>query len=47
MSAAISGKERVSMIGHLIGSALRGFFRIALVTLFFIALGVGVSLLMA
>jgi hypothetical protein len=35
------------MIGHLIGSALRGFFRIALVTLFFIALGVGVSLLMA
>ena len=35
------------MIGHLIGSALRGFFRIALVTLFFIALGVGVSLLVA
>jgi hypothetical protein len=35
------------MIGHLIGSALRGFFRIALVTLFFIALGVGASLLMA
>ena len=35
------------MIGHLIGSAFRGFFRIALVTLFFIALGVGVSLLVA
>ena len=35
------------MVGHLIGSALRGFFRIALVTLFFIALGVGVSLLVA
>jgi hypothetical protein len=32
------------MIGHLIGSAFRGFFRIALVTLFFIAVGVGVSL---
>ena len=35
------------MIGHLIGSALRGFFRIALVTLIFIALGVGASLVVA
>jgi hypothetical protein len=35
------------VVGHLIGSAFRGFFRIMLVTLVFIAVGVGVSLAVA
>ncbi len=35
------------MVGHLIKAAFRGFFRITLVSLFFIALGFGVSLLVA
>jgi hypothetical protein len=45
--ALLAKKERVSMIAHLIGSAFRGFFRILLASLFFIAIGVGVSLLVA
>jgi xanthosine utilization system XapX-like protein len=35
------------MVGHLVKAAFRGFFRIAFTTVFFIALGVGVSLLVA
>jgi uncharacterized membrane protein SpoIIM required for sporulation len=35
------------MVGHLIKAAFRGFFRIMLMSLFFIAVGFGVSLLVA
>jgi xanthosine utilization system XapX-like protein len=35
------------MVGHLIKAAFRGFFRIMLMSLLFIAIGVGVSLLVA